>query len=108
MPPYNVEDSHFYSEENVAKRYVSRPVVIEALRYDGTRGSGGDVVEWVTQSVPPGSIGISVLDIDALYIETLEGRMKVSPGDWIIRGTRGEFYPCKPDVFEVKYAAVEE
>ena len=40
------------------------------------------------------------------YIETLEGRMNVSEGDWIITGVNGEKYPCKPDIFEKTYEAV--
>ena len=40
---------------------------------------------------------------EGLCIETLEGKMTVSYGDWIIRGVKGEFYPCKPDVFEETY-----
>jgi hypothetical protein len=42
------------------------------------------------------------------FIKTLEGNMQVSPGDWIIQGVRGEFYPCKPDIFEMTYIAVED
>lgn len=38
-----------------------------------------------------------------LYIETLEGRMRVEPDDWIIRGIKGELYPCKPDIFTETY-----
>ena len=41
-------------------------------------------------------------------IHTLEGVMHADPGDWIIRGVQGEFYPCKPDIFEQTYEAVEE
>lgn len=39
------------------------------------------------------------------FIETLEGRMRVSPGDWIITGVQGEHYPCKPDIFAATYEA---
>ncbi|PRS47537.1 hypothetical protein [Bacillus sp. MZGC1] len=39
-------------------------------------------------------------------IETLEGTMKASPGDWIIKGVHGEIYPCKPDIFEKTYEKV--
>ena len=39
-------------------------------------------------------------------IKTLEGSMKVSDGDWIIKGVKGEFYPCKPDIFEATYEPV--
>ena len=42
------------------------------------------------------------------YVDTLEGPLKVSPGDWIIKGVKGEFYPCKPDIFKETYEPVEE
>ena len=42
-----------------------------------------------------------------LDINTLEGVMKAMPGDWIIKGVKGEFYPCKPDVFEATYEPVD-
>lgn len=42
------------------------------------------------------------------YIPTLEGDMHVTQGDWIIRGVQGEFYPCKPDIFEATYEKVSE
>lgn len=41
-----------------------------------------------------------------LLIHTLEGDMRVSEGDWIIKGLRGEFYPCKPDIFEKSYEII--
>lgn len=44
--------------------------------------------------------------VRGLSIETLEGRMFASMGDWIIRGVNGEHYPCKPDIFEKTYDAV--
>lgn len=43
-----------------------------------------------------------------MYIETLEGTMKASVGDYIIKGVNGEFYPCKPDIFEKTYEEVAE
>ncbi len=43
-----------------------------------------------------------------MNIETLEGVMHASPGDWIITGVNGEKYPCKPDIFEKTYEPVEE
>ena len=43
---------------------------------------------------------------EEVYIQTLEGVMKANPGDWIIRGVKGELYPCKPDVFEATYEEV--
>ena len=44
---------------------------------------------------------------EEVYIETLEGVMKADKGDWIIKGVKGELYPCKPDVFEITYEKVE-
>lgn len=44
---------------------------------------------------------------DIFLIRTLEGDMRVSPGDWIITGVKGEKYPCKPDIFEATYEPVE-
>ncbi len=43
----------------------------------------------------------------ALDIETLEGTMRANAGDWIIRGVKGELYPCKPDIFEATYQSVD-
>ncbi len=45
---------------------------------------------------------------EALEIQTLEGLMTAQPGDWIIKGVKGEFYPCKPDIFEATYEQVEK
>ena len=45
---------------------------------------------------------------EEMEIETLEGVMKANKGDWIIRGVKGELYPCKPDVFEMTYEEVTE
>jgi hypothetical protein len=45
--------------------------------------------------------------VDALNIDTLEGTMRASPGDWIIRGVAGELYPCKPGIFAQTYEAVD-
>ncbi len=47
-----------------------------------------------------------VLEVE--YIHTLEGTMRADPGDWIITGVQGEKYPCKPDIFEQTYEAVED
>lgn len=47
-------------------------------------------------------------DTGNVYITTPEGRMKARPGDWVIRGVRGELYPCMPDVFETTYERVED
>jgi hypothetical protein len=91
-------------------RYRKRPVVIDAVQYDGTWQS---VTSWL------GALGYDPEDGDGsdgvpnmheadggLVIETLEGDMHATPGDYIIRGVQGEFYPCKPDIFEATYEQV--
>lgn len=51
--------------------------------------------------------GYAYFSSGSLRIQTLEGSMIVSPGDWIIRGVKGEIYPCKPDVFSMSYDLVD-
>ncbi len=46
--------------------------------------------------------------VTGITIQTLEGKMNAGYGDWIIKGVKGEFYPCKPDIFDATYEAVEE
>jgi len=91
-----------------AKQYRKKPVVIEAVQlthervatflFDNERLPEG--VQYVGSEYHRGRR--EVYHFKA-YIETLEGKMQVSPGDWIIKGVKGEFYPCKPDIFEATY-----
>ena len=86
-------------------KYRKKPVVIEAMKWDGTnieeiKNFAGDKVEFIAD--------VS-LDDETIMIEikTLEGAY-VSIGDFIIKDIKGELYPCKPDIFEEIYEAVEE
>jgi len=81
----------------MSPRYRKKPVIIEAERWDGTRESYEDIAPWSRLAVQ-WSVSSS-----ALLISTPEGVLAASPGDWIIRGVQGEFYPCKPDIFEATY-----
>lgn len=74
------------------KKYRAKPVEIEAVEWTG------DNLEEVTHFV-----GSNYYFNGVLFIESLEGDMQASIGDYIIKGLRGEFYPCKPDVFHKKY-----
>jgi len=87
-------------------KFRKKPVVIEAFQLDGQNIQMGweDVPEWFTSD----KWYQSYKDVDAVYIKTLEGDMKASPGDWIIQGVKGEIYPCKPDIFEHTYEPVNE
>lgn len=77
-------------------KFKKKPVVIEAVQFDGTDKS----VEWLLPQLTSGQIGRSSCH---LHIKTLEGVMTADIGDWIIQGVNGEFYPCKPDIFEKTY-----
>ena len=82
------------------KQYRKKPVVVEAICWTG---NNRDEV----RSFLHGSAESYVYDVDTLEIATLEGTMRAPVGDWIIRGIKGEFYPCKPDIFEATYEAVD-
>ncbi len=86
-------------------RYRKKPVEVEALRLDGNYV---EIAEWIVGAGRDAAIGEAPDGHVALWINTLEGQMRADPGDYIIRGVQGEFYPCKPDVFEATYEAVEQ
>lgn len=87
------------------KKYRKKPVVIEAIQFVDTTERIGEIQEFM------GGITIRVDYADKnnpiIKIETLEGVMAASEGDYIIKGVHGEFYPCKPDIFEKTYEEVE-
>ena len=92
------------------QRFTKRPVTIEAIQWDGTAQTLDDLTAWSRQHTPPGGI-IPIPNADQdnrLIIHTLEGTMRGDVGDWIIRGVQGEFYPCKPDIFEATYEPAAE
>jgi len=83
--------------------------VIEAVRFDGGIESYLQIVEWMKASGDTFAMADEVrYTTPLMLIPTLGGTHAANPGDWIIRGVRGEFYPCKPDIFEATYEAVEE
>lgn len=104
------------------QRFQKRPVVIEAVYLDPSIFPPADL----SSSIDPNTrshaviagwmLGNGFRDFKVtgdrapfgLSIRTLEGVMQADPGDWIIRGVQGEFYPCKPDIFEATYEAVED
>ena len=86
-------------------KYRKKPVVIEAKQYRG--GDGLLFERWSGGAVLPVELGDAIKNWH-LRIPTLEGEMRADQGDWIIRGVKGEFYPCKPDIFEATYEPVED
>ena len=83
----------------MVKTYQTKPVQKQALEWTGTNQAE------IYQFVPP---HLRKEEEDGLYIMTLEGDHKADIGDFIIKGLKGEFYPCKPDVFAMTYDEVEE
>lgn len=83
----------------ITARYRKKPVVIEAIRLP-LPGENQQKVADLFDFLNPCEWEIG---IDGLHIRTLEGSMRASPGDWIIKGVAGEFYPCKPDIFAATY-----
>lgn len=95
-------------------KFRKKPVVIEAVQYSGTRESWQELLEWAGRYNPPKGhpsphwIIVHVAhDPPTVTIHTLEGAMKISTDDWVIKGVADEFYSCKPDIFEQTYEAVE-
>jgi hypothetical protein len=104
-------------------KFRKKPVEVEAMRIDDdnnnrnpdgsasfldpNRESIAKVSGWMLGN---GFHDFKVCGIGTFGIEiiTLEGVMRADPGDWIIRGVQGEFYPCKPDIFEATYEPAEE
>lgn len=111
-------------------KFRKKPVIIEAVKWNGYSNNLGltngdpltlsaryDRPEWMpavsrvvtnqTYFANMPSLGEVWRDGENLWIGTLEGKITASPGDWIIRGVKGELYPCKPDIFEATYEPVE-
>ena len=84
-------------------KYRKKPVEIEAMQF--TEENKSQVFHWITCTKSADRDGNGKPTIKIL---TLEGIMTVCVGDYIIKGVKGEFYPCKPDIFEMTYEPVEE
>ncbi len=83
-------------------KYRKKPVVVDAIQWTGKNTSA------VQQFCP---VAIKIYDgrkIAYLLIPTLEGGHQAKKKDWIIKGVKDEFYPCKPDIFEQTYEAVKK
>ena len=88
------------------RKFRKKPVVIEAMQFTGSFPSCDAICAWSGINFPV-DLTINGLGVREMFIETLEGKMRVDQKDWVIRGVQGEFYPCKPDIFEATYEAVE-
>lgn len=85
--------------------YRKKPVKVGALQF--LEETYDELDAWLADELGRGKFMFLVSpNRMSLHIETLEGTMLVEPGDWIIRGVQGEFYPCKPDIFKAMYELV--
>lgn len=81
-------------------KYRKKPVVIDAMQWDGSNVAE---VDKFFDTFPEAKF----VSGDCVEITTLEGTLLARPSDWIIRGVKGEFYPCKPDIFAATYEPAE-
>lgn len=89
-------------------RYKKRPVVVDAIQWIGDIE---EIFDWMDITTDGNGTGLTYVDDGSgshLRVHTLEGSLTVSLFDWIICGIEGELYPCKPDIFNKTYEAVEE
>lgn len=87
----------------IIKKWRKKPVVVEAIQFKDNAETIAAISEFVTQRV----LTVNYDDgVATAIIETLEGDHIAQEGDFIIKGVKGECYPCKPDIFEMTYEEV--
>jgi hypothetical protein len=84
-------------------KFRKKPVVIEAVRWDGNKLA---MMRFLGDE-RNGTVRPGINTTDDLIVRTLEGDMRCTLGDWLIRGVKGELYPCKPDIFAATYEPAE-
>lgn len=89
------------SGDEIPMTFRKKPVEIEAMQF-----TGKNCISVLRFIGCPDWDNPELHTTDNPIIHTLEGDLVASPGDWIIKGVKGEFYPCKPDIFEATYDKV--
>lgn len=90
-----------------------KPVVIECIQFNGNSNKM-EIEKWMGRELKCELFSGSAYEVGmgipyfSIFIPTLEGVMRADPYDYIIKGVRGEFYPCKPDIFKKTYDVIEE
>jgi hypothetical protein len=102
--PYEVKESVKVRSEHLIMKYRKKPVVIEAIQFNGWNWQ--ECYQFMSDERL--AFNDEMSEHQVLKIETLEGIMTASINDFIIKGVNGEFYPCKPDIFEKTYEKVEQ
>jgi len=90
-------------------KYRKKPVVIDAFQWTGNHNQVEDP-EWIVEAIKNGTVWFNNIGTNQVNMEikTLEGNHIANLNDYIIKGVKGEIYPCKPDIFEMTYEPVEE
>jgi hypothetical protein len=96
------------TDVSLAMMYRKKPVEVAAACWNGSVGWATPIIDWILENGGTARFHDAVTPEDdhSIVIDTLEGSMTASLGDFIIRGVQGEFYPCKPDIFEATYERV--
>lgn len=97
-------------KESSSMKFRKKPVIVDAMQFV-TNNEPGDVnmnaiVTWINRGKDPSKHMPAWHNGTDIHVPTLEGIMTANVKDWIIRGVKGEFYPCKPDIFEQTYEVV--
>lgn len=87
-------------------KFRKKPVIIEAIQFLETKENFDSIKEFMGKD--SSLLIYDYQELPRVFIKTLEGRMGVSKGDWVIRGIKNEFYPIKPDIFKATYEPVED
>mgnify|MGYP000887914126 FL=1 len=87
------------------KKYRKKPAIIEAIQFFDDAETLSKISDFMNDEI---RVDYKNPSKPVLKIKTLEGVMSANIGDYIIKGVKGEFYPCKPDIFEMSYEAIEE
>lgn len=100
-------------EFSMVKKAKKKPVVIEFIQFNGNTNRD-EICKWIGKDLKTEVFSDSAYEAGmgapyfSIFIPTLEGEMRADPYDYIIKGVNGEFYPCKPDIFEKTYDVIEE
>ena len=89
-------------------RFRKKPVVIEAVLIGANVACFTEMPTRLKTALQDGKVRNALDEEDGVIVHTLEGDLRGRPGDWLIYGTAGELYPCKPEIFETIYEACPE
>lgn len=90
----------------MVKRYTKRPVTIEAMQFTGTEENWNELLEFTDGAVCNLMISKTITDLQQIAtccVPTMEGLMTATASDYIIKGIKGEFYPCNEEIFHLTY-----